>query len=107
MILSLFILLPLLTALAVLLSRNTRQVRWISLTGSAAQLIMSFVLLMEYRKVVATGNNGPMYFEQKFSLFPAWNINFHLGVDGISIAMILLTSFVVIAGILVSWNVEK
>jgi NADH-quinone oxidoreductase subunit M len=103
----LLILLPLLTALAVLLSRNTRQVRWISLTGSAAQLTLAFVLFMEYRQVVADGDTGPMYFEQNFSLFPAWNINFHLGVDGISIAMILLTSFVVIAGVLVSWNVEK
>ena len=34
-------------------------------------------------------------------------ISFHLGVDGISVAMILLTAFVVIAGVLVSWNVEK
>jgi NADH-quinone oxidoreductase subunit M len=35
------------------------------------------------------------------------NINYHVGVDGISIAMILLTAFVVIAGVLVSWKMEK
>src|SRR6187401_2700414 len=40
-------------------------------------------------------------------LFRAWNINLHLGVDGISIAMILLTAFVVLAGVLVSWNIQK
>ncbi len=103
----LLILIPLLTALAVLLSRNTRQVRLMALTGSAAQIILAFVLLMEYRNQVAAGDKGPMYFEQNYSLFPAWNINFHIGVDGISIAMILLTSFVVIAGVLVSWHVQK
>jgi NADH-quinone oxidoreductase subunit M len=35
------------------------------------------------------------------------HINYHVGVDGISIAMILLTAFVVIAGVLVSWKMEK
>jgi NADH-quinone oxidoreductase subunit M len=38
-------------------------------------------------------------------VFPALNIEFHTGVDGISIAMILLTAFVVLAGVLVSWKV--
>lgn len=103
----LLILLPLLTAVAVLLSRNVNQVKWLALTGSAAQMILAFVLFAEYRSEVASGHTGPMYFEENFSLFPAWNINFHLGVDGISIAMIMLTSFVVIAGVLVSWNMEK
>ncbi len=107
MTLYLLILIPLLTAVAVLLSRKTSQVKWISFTGSVAQLILAFVLFAEYRKEVGAGNKGPMYFEENFSLFPAWNINFHLGVDGISIAMIMLTSFVVIAGVLVSWNIQK
>ncbi len=48
-----------------------------------------------------------MLFEQQYNWFPAWNISFHLGVDGISVAMILLTAFVVVAGVLVSWNVTK
>lgn len=42
-----------------------------------------------------------------YPLFSSLGINFHFGVDGISVAMILLTSFVVIAGVLVSWNIEK
>jgi len=48
-----------------------------------------------------------MLFDQNYVLFKAWNIHFHLGVDGISVAMILLTSFVLIGGVLVSWNIEK
>ncbi len=101
------ILVPLLTAVAVLLSRNKQQVRWISLTGAAAQLVLSLVLFCVFRNERAAGNETQMLFEQNYSLFPAWHINFHLGVDGISIAMILLTAFVVIAGVLVSWNIEK
>ncbi|MEP7373513.1 MAG: NADH-quinone oxidoreductase subunit M [Chitinophagaceae bacterium] len=98
---------PLLTAIAVLLSRNTQQVRWISLSGSLVQLILSFSLFAVFSKERSTGNTAQMLFELKYALFPSWNINFHLGVDGMSVAMILLTSFILVAGVLVSWNIEK
>lgn len=103
----LLILIPLVTALAVLVMRTKEQVRWVSLTGAAAQLVLSFGLFAAYRSARAAGQTAQMLFEQKFNWFPNWNISFHIGVDGISVAMILLTAFVVIAGVLVSWNVEK
>lgn len=98
---------PLLTALAVLLCRNKEQVKWISLAGSFLQLGISFFLLLAFNNERAAGNTAAMLFEQQYNWFPAWNISFHFGVDGISVAMILLTAFVVVAGVLVSWNVEK
>lgn len=103
----LLILIPFLTALAVLVARTKEQVRWVSLAGAAAQLILTFGLYGTYRSARAAGQTAQMLFEQKFNWFPNWNISFHIGVDGISVAMILLTAFVVIAGVLVSWNVEK
>ncbi len=103
----LLIIIPLVTAVAALLSRNKQQVRWISFAGSVAQLVLAFMLLFAFRNERAAGNTAQMLFEQSYSIFPAWHINFHLGVDGISVAMVLLTAFVVIAGVLVSWNIEK
>ena len=103
----LLILVPLVTAVLVLLSRNKQQVRWISFTGAATQLVLSVLLFVLYRKEIISGNTEQMLFQQTYNWFPAWGISFHLGVDGISVAMILLTAFVVIAGVLVSWNVEK
>jgi NADH-quinone oxidoreductase subunit M len=103
----LLILVPLVTAVAALLSRNKQQVRWISFAGSVAQLTLAFALYFAFRNQRTVDSSSVMLFEQNFSIFPAWNINFHLGVDGISVAMILLTSFVVVAGVLVSWNIEK
>jgi NADH-quinone oxidoreductase subunit M len=38
---------------------------------------------------------------------PAFGIRFHLAADGLSLALILLTGIVAIAGVLFSWNVEK
>jgi NADH-quinone oxidoreductase subunit M len=98
---------PLLTAVAVLLSQNKQQVKWISLAGSVVQLGLAFALLLTFRQARADGNTVQMLFEQNYKLFSNPNINFHFGVDGISVAMILLTSFVLIAGVLVSWNIEK
>ena len=98
---------PLLTAVAVLLSRNKQQVRWSALAGSAVQLLFALVLLVAFRAERSAGQAAQMLFEQNFPLIDALNIHFHIGVDGISVSMILLTALVVIAGVLVSWNIEK
>lgn len=98
---------PLLTALAVLFCRNKEQVKWTSLAGSVAQLGLSIMLLLAFNAERAAGNTAQMLFEVNYKLFTSPNINFHFGVDGISVAMILLTSFVLVAGVLVSWNIEN
>ena len=103
----LLLLLPLLTAVALLLSRRTAQVKWIALTGSALQLILAIILLFAYNHERESGDTAQMIFQQQYNWFPAWKISFHIGVDGISVAMVLLTAFVVIAGVLISWNVQK
>jgi NADH-quinone oxidoreductase subunit M len=105
--LSLLILIPLITAAAVLLMRNKQQVKWVALVGTAIQLALALVLLFAYRNEVASGNTNQFLFQQQYEWFPSWHISFHLGVDGISVVMVLLTALVVIAGVLVSWNIEK
>ena len=105
--LSLLILIPLLTALAILPLKNLKQVRTVALLGSAVQLILSFALFYFYQQERADGNASNFLFEDNYTWYAPLNINYHVGVDGISIAMILLTAFVVIAGVLVSWKMEK
>ncbi len=87
--------------------RNATQVKWVALAGATAQFTLAFSLLFLFRQQRMEGNTAQMLFELQYNWFPSWNISFHLGVDGISVAMILLTAFVVIAGVLVSWNVTK
>lgn len=99
--------LPLLTAVAVLLSRNTQQVRSIAFAGSALQLVLAIALVYLFNKERAAGDAVQFLFQQNFAIYPSLNINFHIGVDGIAVSMILLTALVVLAGVLVSWNVEK
>ncbi len=105
--LSLLILIPLLTAILILFCKGIKQVRTIALVGSIVQLSVTLFLLFAYWQERATGNDSHMLFEFNQTWFDPLHINYHIGVDGISIAMILLTSFVVLAGILVSWNTQK
>ncbi|MBS1920287.1 MAG: NADH-quinone oxidoreductase subunit M [Bacteroidetes bacterium] len=105
--LNLLLLIPILTATAVLFCKGLKQVRTVSFLGSALQLALSFILMYYYWQERTAGNNAAFLFEDNFTWFAPLHINYHIGVDGISIAMILLTSFVVFAGILVSWKMEQ
>jgi NADH-quinone oxidoreductase subunit M len=105
--LSLLILLPLVTAVVILFCKGLKQVRVVALIGSVAQLGLSSWLMLLYWHERGIGNNSSMLFESNYTWFKPLGINYHIGVDGISIAMILLTASVVVAGILVSWTMEK
>jgi NADH-quinone oxidoreductase subunit M len=103
--LSLLILAPLITAVAVLFCGGLNRIRWVSLAGVTAQLALAFVLLVLYWRERTGGNEAAMLFQSRFAWFPALNIWYHVGVDGISVAMILLTAFVMLAAVLVSWRI--
>jgi NADH-quinone oxidoreductase subunit M len=105
--LSLLILIPALTAVAILLCKGLKQVRFVALFGSAIQATLVAMLLFAYWTARNAGNTAQMLFESRFTWFAPLNIEYYVGVDGISVAMILLTSFVVLAGVLVSWRVES
>jgi len=97
---------PTLTLLAVLLVPRARQARWAALAGAVAQLAASLWLLVHFREARSSGDSG-FLFQWQHAWYADWNIQFHLGVDGISVAMILLTALVVVAGVLVSWEEER
>ena len=107
MSLSLLIILPLITAIVLLFCNGLKQVRIVALSGSVAQLIYAFLLLVAYWQQRTAGDHATMLFEEDYVWFTPLNIHYHIGADGISIAMVLLTAFVTIAGILVSWSMEK
>jgi NADH-quinone oxidoreductase subunit M len=103
--LSFLIFLPLVTAIMILVVKGLKQVRAIALFGSLLQLLLVFDLLFQYLKERAH-NTTQMLFQYDYIWFAPLNIHYHVGVDGISVAMMLLTAFVVVAGVLVSWAQE-
>jgi NADH-quinone oxidoreductase subunit M len=102
----LIILLPLLTGLVILVLPG-KHARMVALAGAVAQLFLSLMLFLAFRHEREIGNVFPILFEEQYRWFPDLGFSFHIGVDGISVAMILLTAFVVIAGVLVSWGMDK
>ena len=113
MSLSLLVILPLLTAIIILFCKDLKQVRVAALLGSIIQFILILYLyFVDYTLDYVFGNidghpGNPFYLEYTHAWFSALNINYHIGVDGISIAMIALTACVVLAGVLVSWKEER
>lgn len=103
--LSLLVIIPLLTVLAILLSRGPNAARWISFIGVTTQLILSAALLALYWRERAIGNTASMLFEDNHLWFQAWNIHYHIGVDGVSVSMIGLTALVMVGAVLVSWRI--
>ncbi len=105
--LSLLILLPLVTLLAILFAKGLKQVRMIAFIGASLQLLLCLSLFYFYQQERINGNTSNFLFEDGYVWYESLGFNYHIGVDGISVAMILLTAFVVIAGVLVSWKIEK
>ena len=107
MLLISLILIPAITALAVILAKNAQQVKTLSAVGMSIQLIQSFYLLYVFLKERAAGNVDTVLFSNRFEWYPSLHISFDTGVDGISVAMILLTSIVIFTGIFASWEVTN
>jgi NADH-quinone oxidoreductase subunit M len=105
-ILTLFVVIPVLTITGIILLKDTRQVRLVSALGMGIQLIMAALLVFLYLSERHAGNVSEMLFVRNIEWFKSLNIHYSVGVDGISVAMIALTSLVVFAGIFASWEVE-
>lgn len=103
-ILSLFVTVPVLTILFLAFTKNLQQVRIVSLVGMLIQFGMAINLLFAYFKERAV-NTDIMVFTKDYVWFESLNIHYAIGVDGISVALILLTSIVVLAGVFISWKV--
>jgi len=106
-ILSLFVIVPTLTVIGILFTKGIKGTRIVSAIGMGIQLLMSFNLLYQYNKVRNAGDISEMIFRKTHVWFESFNINYATGVDGIAVAMILLTSIVVFAGVFSSWRTDK
>lgn len=104
--LSLFVLIPILMLGGLFLSRNMKQIRWVAATGASLLLVLSVVLTFLFLGERAAGNDAEMLFMAEMPWFTPLNINYSVGVDGISVAMLLLSSVIVFTGVFASWKID-
>ena len=105
-ILSLFVLIPLLMLLGLWLSRNLNQVRGVMVAGSSALLLLSIYLTVTYISMRNAGATEEMLFVDEITWFAPLNICYSTGVDGISVAMLLLSAIIVFTGTFASWKLK-
>ena len=102
-ILSVLIFFPLVGVLLILIAgRKEGQdnaIKWIALGTSIITLLISVAVLATFR----SGFPG-LQMVDRFEWIPFLNIDYFVGVDGISILMILLTGFISVVAILASWT---
>lgn len=103
----LLLFIPIITMVGIAVVTDLKWVRVISAIGMSAQLLFSFLLLYWFYKERGAGNTDAMLFVSSTMWYESFNIQWKFGIDGISMAMILLTSIVTFAGIFVSWQVEN
>ena len=91
-ILSIFVLIPLLMLLGLWLSRNIKQIRMVMVTGASALVLAAVGLTIAYLQARAAGDTAEMLFRADVPWYPALNIHYSVGVDGYSVAMLLLSA---------------
>ncbi|WP_223549503.1 NuoM family protein [Aestuariivivens sp. NBU2969] len=104
-ILSLFIIVPILTVIALVFSKGLERSRVVAMIGSIIQAGMAINLVFAYLKERAV-NDDIMVFTKDVVWFKNFNIHYNIGVDGISVALLALTAIVVLAGVFISWKMK-
>ena len=106
-ILSIFVLIPLLMLLGLWLSRNIKQIRTVMVVGASALVLAAVGLTIAFTCKPVPPETQPkccsvqMYLGIRHSIYiTPW------GVDGISVAMLLLSAIIVFTGTFASWRLQ-
>ena len=78
---------------------QTKAVRWFALVGALVSFLLTLPLYDRFKL-----NTSAMQFVEKESWISTFNVNYHLGVDGISFWFVLLTAFITLIVVIASWE---
>ena len=103
-LLSILVWLPIFGGVAVLASGEKRAnlTRWLALAVAVATFVISLPLYTQFD--ISTAD---MQFVELMSWIPTINVNYHLGVDGLSMPLIILTTFITILIVIAGWEIIK
>ena len=104
--LSIFVLIPLLMLAGLWAARGIKAIRGVMVTGASALLIASVVLTFLYLGERSAGNTAEMLFRADTLWYAPLHISYSVGVDGISVAMLLLSAVIVFTGTFASWRLQ-
>ena len=79
---------------------NAPMVRWVALIGAVLSLLVTVPLYLDFDTASAS-----LQFVEKVLWIERFNIHYHLGVDGISLWLVLLTAFINVVVVIAGWEV--
>jgi NADH-quinone oxidoreductase subunit M len=102
-ILSVIIFTPIITGLLILIIPGERktEIRVTALAASFIALALSTWVYFSYNTAI-----GGYQFVEKYDWYPPYGISYHMGVDGMSTPLMVLTGIVMFTGVLISWGID-
>ncbi len=103
-ILTWIVLSPFIAALLLIITPPNRGalIRWIALLGAGLTLPLSILVAILYNR-----QQGGFQFQRDVPWINSLGIQYHVGVDGISVVLVLLTAIIITAGVFASWRVQN
>ena len=100
------IFLPLLGAVIVafVLGNRSRAIKWTAALFTFIPLLLSIILFVSFDRSPAAA--GLIQFEEKLLWIAPLNAHYHLGVDGLSLPLVVLTAFLGFLTVLISWKID-
>src|SRR4030095_1783013 len=84
--------------------KQESQLKWVTLGFTVVNFLLSLILIVDKGTASASG----FFFESSTPWIKAINTNFHFGVDGLSLWLVILTTFIMPISIISTWHaVEK
>jgi NADH-quinone oxidoreductase subunit M len=83
-------------------NRSKQLTRYVGLAFALTSLLLTIILWHNFNPAL-----GTMQFEERYAWMPALNIEYHVGIDGLGLLMLLLSAIVVPIGIAASWKIEE
>ncbi|NNN06904.1 MAG: NADH-quinone oxidoreductase subunit M [Elusimicrobia bacterium] len=104
MMLSLITWAPLVGALLVLLipKENVKAIQGVGFLASGVSLLASLLLILSFDRATAG-----FQFPEQWSWIPSFNVSYHLGVDGLSFPLVLLTTFMSFIALIGSMGIKE
>lgn len=103
-----FVIVPviMMAGLALCRNRSMNAIRGVMVAGSTVLLAMSIWLCCDFLSLRAAGNASEMLYTGSWMWYAPLNIHLAVGVDGISVLMLMLSSIIVFAGTFASWKID-
>jgi NADH-quinone oxidoreductase subunit M len=122
-ILSWLIFLPLIGGAVMLFLKERKHMKWTALAFTLATFVLSLALLGLYDFKGKSGvyayqgpaaadmpwqaPNGVVQLVQAVPWIPSLNVEYRLGIDGLSLPLVILSTFICVLACIASWNIEK